>query len=82
MIGIACLATAAASRTGPTALPRGMTVAGFVIGAAGVLGFLGMVWEPLILLMPVARFGGLGWLTAAAVVVGRRLHDAREGAVR
>lgn len=79
MIGISCLSTAAATRSGPTALPRGMNVAGFVLGGVGVLGFLGMVWEPLILLMPVARFGGLGWLTATAFVVARRL-DA--GAVR
>lgn len=72
MIGLVCLAVAVATWAGAVSIPRGMSLAGLVIGIAGLAGVLGLVWPAFLLLMPVARFGGLGWLIAACIVLDRR----------
>lgn len=63
-------------------LPRWLAVIGLVIGLAGELSFLSLVFDPLQALLPVVRFGGGIWLIAAAFLLpvqrARRAPGSRE----
>lgn len=50
-------------------LPRKLAWAGLVIAVLSELSFLSMTIEPLQFLLPVGRFGGLLWLTAAGFLL-------------
>lgn len=70
MLGLTCLTVAATVRdlqVGPGALGAG----GVVVGLAGLAAVASLVWPALLPLMPVGRFGGLGWLCATAFVLAR-----------
>jgi hypothetical protein len=75
LIGLTCLGVAAALSHVPTA-PRGLVVGGFAVGTAALLAVGGLVWPALLPLMPVGRFGGLGWLCAAALFLARPTRPA------
>jgi hypothetical protein len=53
--------TAPARTTG--ILPRPVCVIGFLLAAVAATTILGLLWPSLTVLLPVARFGGLAWLT-------------------
>jgi hypothetical protein len=48
-------------------LPRSTAWAGLVIAGLAELSFLALVWPPLGILLPIARFPGLLWLVVAGV---------------
>ena len=50
-------------------VPRWFAWAGLVIAALSELNFLAMMIEPLQLLLPVGRFGGLLWLAGAGFLL-------------
>ncbi|MFB9929415.1 DUF4386 domain-containing protein [Amycolatopsis halotolerans] len=52
-------------------LPRWLSVVGLVVAAAAVLASLSLLTPALYPLIPVGRFGGLGWLIAASVLLPR-----------
>ena len=52
-------------------VPRWLAWAGLVIAALSELSFLSMVLEPLQILLPVGRFGGLLWLIAVGFLLPR-----------
>jgi hypothetical protein len=53
-------------------LPRALAVAGLVIAAVAELSTLTLLFDGAVFLVPVARFGGLLWLLAAAALLPRR----------
>jgi len=59
-------------------LPRWLAWAGLVIAAISELSFLSMVLEPLQVLLPISRFGGLVWLIAAGFLLPRRRAAANQ----
>ena len=59
-------------------LPRWLAWAGLVIAAISELSFLSMVLEPLQVLLPVSRFGGLVWLIAAGFLLPNRRAAANQ----
>jgi hypothetical protein len=50
-------------------LPRRLALAGIAIAAVGELSTLALISRPAAVLLPVARFGGLAWLIAAAALL-------------
>jgi hypothetical protein len=65
-------------------VPRWLAWAGLVIAALSELSFLSMVIEPLQVLLPIGRFGGLLWLVAVGFLLPRNRaaanrQDARTG---
>jgi hypothetical protein len=50
-------------------LPRGLALAGVAIAAVAELSTLALISQPAAFLLPLARFGGLAWLIAAAVLL-------------
>lgn len=50
-------------------LPRAVAWTGLVIAVVCEISSLSLLWEPLIFLLPVARFPGLIWLTAAGFML-------------
>jgi hypothetical protein len=57
-------------------LPRGLALAGVALALIAELSTLSLISEPAALLLPVARFGGLAWLIAAAALLpARRMSD-------
>ena len=50
-------------------VPRWLAAAGLVLAAACEVSFLAMVIPPVQLLLPVGRYGGLVWLTAAGFLL-------------
>lgn len=59
-------------------LPRWLAWAGLVIAALSELSFLSMVLEPLQVLLPVGRYGGLVWLIAAGFLLPNRRAAANQ----
>jgi hypothetical protein len=53
-------------------LPRGLALGGVAIAAVGELSTLALISQPAAFLLPLARFGGLAWLIAAAVLLPAR----------
>jgi hypothetical protein len=53
-------------------LPRRLALAGIAIAAVGELSTLALISQPAAFLLPLARFGGLAWLIAAAVLLPAR----------
>ncbi|MGW5343631.1 hypothetical protein [Streptomyces sp. HUAS TT3] len=52
-------------------LPRGLAIAGLAIAAVAELATLTLLFEGAALLLPLARFTGLGWLIAAGFLLPR-----------
>lgn len=52
-------------------VPRWLGVVGLVLGVLGELSFLSMLWNGLDVLLPIIRFGGLGWLVAVGFLLPR-----------
>lgn len=50
-------------------LPRGVWIAGIALAAIAELSTIALLSEPAAFLLPVARFGGLAWLIAAAALL-------------
>jgi hypothetical protein len=50
-------------------LPRALALAGVAIAAIGQLSTLALISQPAAFLLPVARFGALAWLIAAAALL-------------
>lgn len=65
-----------ARRTG--ILPRAGIICGFVVLAATTGSLIGLIWSPAFALLPVARFGGMAWLTYAGFALP--LNRARRNA--
>jgi hypothetical protein len=64
-------------------LPRGLIAAGIAVALVAELSTVALLSEPAAFLLPIARFGGLAWLIAAAALlpaVRRRTVPAPEGA--
>lgn len=61
-------------------VPRWLGWAGLVLAALAELSFLSLLLEPLQLLLPVGRFGGLVWLVAAGFALPR--HRAERSVAR
>ena len=59
-------------------MPRWLAWAGLVIAALSELSFLSMALEPLQVLLPVGRFGGLLWLIAAGFLLPRQRVSANQ----
>jgi hypothetical protein len=53
-------------------LPRRLALGGIAIAAAAELSTLALLSRPAAFLLPLARFGGLAWLIAAAVLLPAR----------
>jgi hypothetical protein len=53
-------------------LPKWLTIAGLVIGGAGVLASLAVVVSPAIMFVPIGRFLGFLWLLISLIVLSRR----------
>ena len=62
-------------------LPRWLAWVGLLVAAAAELSFLSMTVEPLQALLPIGRFGGLGWLIAAGFLLPRTRSAANRAAV-
>jgi len=80
MIGAATLGFAATST-----LPRWLHVLGTAVGVVGLVSVTSLMSETAAFLLPIARFPGLVWIAATAVVLGTReaaaavREDARAG---
>jgi len=63
-------------------MPRWLAWTGLVIAALSELAYLSMVIEPLVVLLPIGRFGGGIWLIAAGFLlpVSRAAANRRNGA--
>jgi hypothetical protein len=61
-------------------LPRWLAWIGLLVAAAAELSFLSMTVEPLQALLPLGRFGGLGWLIAAGFLLPRTRSAANQAA--
>jgi hypothetical protein len=59
-------------------MPRWLAWTGLVIAALSELNFLSMAVEPLQVLLPIGRFGGLHWLAAAGVLLPRNRAAANQ----
>jgi hypothetical protein len=70
---VVCLGLLVAGLAVPSAigrlLPRGLALAGVGVAAIAELSTLALVSEPAALLLPLARFGALAWLIAAAALL-------------
>jgi hypothetical protein len=55
--------------------PPWLAWAGLVLAALGEISFLGMLWPGLDYLLPIVRFVGLAWLTAAGFMLPRTRHE-------
>ena len=62
-------------------LPRWLAWIGLLVAALSELSFLSMAVEPLQLLLPIGRFGGLAWLIAAGFLLPRSRAAANRVAV-
>ena len=62
-------------------LPRWLAWVGLLVAAAAELSFLSMTVEPLQALLPIGRFGGLGWLIAAGFLLPRTRSAHNRAAV-
>lgn len=58
-------------------LPRWFTVAGLALAAVAALATVVLLADGAVYLLPVARFGGLSWLIAAAALLPRSQAVAR-----
>lgn len=56
-------------------MPRGFCLAGLVLALLAELSILSMVITPLQMLIPLGRFGSLGWLVAAGFLIPRDRSD-------
>ena len=63
-------------------LPRWLGWAGLLLAAVSELSFLSMTVEPLQVLLPIGRFGGLAWLIAAGFLLPRTRAAANRAAPR
>ncbi len=61
-------------------LPRWLAWAGLLVAAVSELSFLSMAVEPLQVLLPIGRFGGLAWLIAAGFLLPRTRAAANRAA--
>lgn len=57
-------------------LPKWLSIAGMVIGTAGVLASLSALVPPLVLFTPIGRFLGFIWIVAATVMLALRRSPA------
>jgi hypothetical protein len=55
-------------------LPRWLAVAGVVVAVAAALAPLSLVTSALYALLPIARFGGMLWFVAAALLLPRAVR--------
>lgn len=62
-------------------LPRWLAWVGLLVAAAAELSFLSMTVEPLQALLPLGRFGGLGWLIVAGFLLPRTRSAANRAEV-
>ncbi|MCW2547639.1 MAG: hypothetical protein JWN96_2099 [Mycobacterium sp.] len=53
-------------------LPRPLALAGLVIAAVAEVSTISLIWSPLAVLLPIARFPGLLWLITAGVLLPQR----------
>jgi hypothetical protein len=58
-------------------LPRRLAWAGLAVAALGEIALLTSLSDGLVPLLPIARFGGMAWLIAAAATIGTRASAAR-----
>lgn len=57
-------------------LPKWLSIAGLVIGTAGVLAALSAIVPPLVLFTPIGRFLGFIWIVVATVMIALRRTSA------
>ncbi len=56
-------------------VPRWLSVVGLALGLLGELSFLSMLWSGLDVVLPIVRFGGLGWLVGVGFLLPRDRRD-------
>jgi hypothetical protein len=56
-------------------LPRPLAAAGLVLAVAGAVSTVTLLSLSVAFLLPVVRFGGIAWLTAAAILLPRNRHS-------
>ncbi|OLF17373.1 hypothetical protein [Actinophytocola xanthii] len=71
-IHVAALATLILGAARGLVLPKWLTIAGLVIGAAGVLAALAPIVPPLVLFTPIGRFLGFFWIVGVTVLIAFR----------
>jgi hypothetical protein len=62
-------------------LPRWLAWIGLLVAVLSELSFLSMTVEPLQVLLPIGRFGGLAWLIAAGFLLPRSRAAANRASV-
>jgi hypothetical protein len=62
-------------------LPRWLAWVGLLVAAAAELSFLSMTVQPMQALLPIGRFGGLGWLIAAGFLLPRTRSAANRAEI-
>src|SRR5262249_30259198 len=50
-------------------IPRWLMATGLVLAVVAVLSVFVFVWRPMVIALPIARFGGLLWMIAAGAVL-------------
>jgi hypothetical protein len=77
---VVCLGLLIAGLAVPSAvgrlLPRGLALAGVAIAAVAELSTLALISQPAAFLLPLARFGALAWLIAAAALLPAHRHTS------